>query len=382
MVRKKSARGKGGKKPAKKAASNVTKKVVQKTSKKPAKQKTQKSAASPGGPPHDLPPQALLMQSLFGVMVTKSVSAVAALGVPDALGGGPLYYVDLAEAVGANQRALHRVMRMLSGAGIFAETRSGTYSLTPVSELLCSDVPGSLRHLAVMITARSHWEPWGKLDDVLRTGESGPQHAFGTDLFSWFQATENKGEWEIFNTAMTSFSMGTAHAVAKSVDFRGFKSIVDVGGGHGYLLKTILGTAPSARGTVYDLPGVVDGARPAECIEFVSGDFFAGVPDGGDCYLLKHVIHDWKDEQCVTILSNIARRLDDSGRMYVIETVMPESPEPHAAKFMDVNMLAMTEGGCERTEKEYAELFRKAGLKLVSVHPTPSSVSVVEAAKA
>jgi hypothetical protein len=137
------------------------------------------------------------MQSLFGMMVTKCISAVAALGVPDALGGGPLYYTDLAEAVGADQRALHRVMRMLSGIGIFGETQPGTYSLTPVSDLLRSDVPGSIRGMAVLLTARSHWEPWGRLDDVLRTGESGPQHAFGTDVFTWFQAADNKAEWEI-----------------------------------------------------------------------------------------------------------------------------------------------------------------------------------------
>jgi hypothetical protein len=322
------------------------------------------------------------MQSLFGMMVTKSISAVAALGVPDALGGGPLYYTDLAEAVGADQRALHRVMRMLSGIGIFGETQPGTYSLTPVSDLLRSDVPGSIRGMAVLLTARSHWEPWGRLDDVLRTGESGPQHAFGTDVFTWFQAADNKAEWEIFNAAMTSFSMGTAHAVATSVDFSGFKVIIDVGGGHGYLLNTILATAPGAQGTVYDLPGVVDGAPPMDRIEFVGGDFFKGVPAGGDCYVLKHIIHDWSDAQCVTILSNIARAMAANGRLFVIEAVMPESPDAHPAKFMDVNMLAMTEGGCERTEKEYAALFRKAGVKLVQVHPTQSPVSVVEARKA
>jgi hypothetical protein len=316
------------------------------------------------------------------MMVTKCVSAVAALGVPDALEDRPLYYTDLAEAVGADQRALHRVMRMLSGIGIFSERQPGTFSLTPVSDLLRADVPGSMRGLAVMLTARSHWEPWGRLDDVLRTGESGPQHAFGTDVFTWFQAAENKGEWEIFNAAMTSFSMGTADAVARSVDFSRFKRIIDVGGGHGYLLKTILATAPGARGTVYDLPGVVNGAAPRDRIEFLEGDFFKGVPAGGDCYVLKHIIHDWSDAQCATILSNIARAMAANGRLFVIEAVMPESPEAHPAKFMDVNMLAMTEGGCERTEKEYAALLRKAGLKLVRVHATPSPVSVVEARKA
>jgi len=321
------------------------------------------------------------MQALFGVMVTRSVSAVAELGVPDALRDGPLYYTDLATAVGADQRALHRVMRMLSGVGIFTEAKPGTYALTPVSELLRADAPGSMRDLAVMITARSHWLPWGRLADVLRTGESGPRLAFGTDVFTWFQAPENLGEWQIFNDAMTSFSMGTAHAVAEAVNFGRFRSIVDVGGGHGYLLDTVLATAPRATGTVFDLPGVAETAPPVDRVTFVGGDFFQGVPAGGDCYLLKHIVHDWSDQQSVVLLSNIARALAPRGRVFVIETVMPDAPEAHPAKFMDVNMLAMTEGGCERTVREYAALFREAGLALVRVHPTRSPVSVVEAKK-
>lgn len=155
-----------------------------------------KKAPAPGAAPQH-PPQAILMEALFGMMVTKSLSAVAVLGVPDALAAGPLYYTDLAGKVGADQRALHRVMRLLTGVGIFSEKRPGTYALTPVSNLLRSDVPQNLRDMAIMITARSHWDPWGRLEDVLRTGESGPQHAFGTDVFTWFQADENKGEWAI-----------------------------------------------------------------------------------------------------------------------------------------------------------------------------------------
>jgi hypothetical protein len=181
---------------------------------------------------------------------------------------------------------------------------------------------------------------------------------------------------------MTSFSLDTAHAVVGSVDFSQFKSIIDVGGGHGHLLSTILAAAPDAQGTVYDLPGVVDSALPLDRIEFVGGDFFGGVPAGGDCYVMKHIIHDWSDAQCATILSNIAQALTAKGRLFVIETVMPESPKAHPAQFMDVNMLALTEGGCERTGTEYAALFQAAGLKLLRIHPTQGTVSVIEAQKA
>ena len=335
--------------------------------------------------PAQLPPQAQVMQALFGFMVTKCMSAVAAHNIADALKDGPLYYTDLASVTGTDQRALHRVMRMLSGVGVFQEVEPGKYGLTPASELLRSDVPGSMRDMAVMITSKSHWLPWGRLEDTLKSGDSGPKHEFGTDLFTWFQEDENRDQWEIFNAAMTSFSSGIAHAVAESYDFSPFKHVVDIGGGHGYFLKTILEKAVEAKGTLFDLPDVVEGADGASLGDRIAregGDFFKAVPEGGDCYTLKHIIHDWSDDQCVTILSNIAKVMNPTGKVLVAELVMPETGEPHPAKFMDVNMLAMTEGGCERTEKEYAELFNKAGLKLNAIHATPSPVSIVEAVKA
>lgn len=327
-------------------------------------------------------PQEQLFQALFGFMVTKCLSAVAAHNVADALKDGPLYYTMLAAATGTDQRALHRVMRMLSGLGLFAEVEPGTYALTPASELLRSDHPQSMRGMAVMITSESHWQPWGRMEDTLRTGESGPRHAFGMDIFTWFQQDGNRGQWEIFNAAMTSFSGGVAQAVADSYDFSGFRHLVDIGGGHGYFLRTLLSRAPAARGTLFDLPGVIAGAPSDARIETVAGDFFAGVPAGGDCYTLKHIIHDWSDDHCRRILQHIATAMRQEARVLVCETVMPETPEPHPAKFMDVNMLAMTEGGCERTEREFAALFASAGLRLHAIHPTPSPISIVEAVRA
>lgn len=336
--------------------------------------------------PHtDPPPEAQVLQSLFGFMLTKSVSAVADLGVADELAAGPVSIADLASAVGAHERSLYRVMRTLTSTGMFAESEPGVFGLTPVSELLRSDVPNSMRDLASLITAESHWLPWGRFTDTVKSGESGAQHAFGTDIFSWFQRPENAHQWEIFDAAMTSFSSTTSDAVTESYDFGGFKRVVDVGGGHGYFLKAVLSGAPDAAGVLFDLPGVTDRADRdmlGDRIEVVGGDFFEAVPAGGDCYTMKHIIHDWGDEQCRVLLGNIAEAMDPAGTVIVVETVMPEGAEPHPAKFMDINMLAMTEGGTERTEKEFAELFRSAGLALKAVHPTASPVSVVEAVRA
>ncbi len=332
-----------------------------------------------------LPPDAQLLQALFGFMVTRSVSAVAELDVADALAGGPLHYTDLAGVVGADQRSLHRVMRLLVSIGMFAEPEPGTFSLTPASNLLRSDHPTSMRDLAVVLTSESHWLPWGRFTDTLRSGESGPQHAFGTDIFSWFQGVENKEQWRLFNAAMTSFSSATSKAVVDTYDFSRFKRIVDIGGGHGFFLKAALAGAPDARGILFDLPGVMEGLSGGSLgdrIEPVGGDFFEDVPADGDCYTMKHIVHDWSDDHCRTLLSNIVRVMDPEGTVVVVETVMPETAEPHPAKFMDVNMLAMTEGGTERTEREFAELFESVGLRLWAIHATPSPDSVVEATKA
>ncbi len=333
----------------------------------------------------EIPPQERLMQALFAFMLTKAVSAAASLGVADALKGGRRYYTDLAADVGAHPKSLHRMMRTLSAAGIFAEPKPGEYDLTPVSDLLRSDHPGSMRDMATMITAESHWLPWGFFTETVRSGKSGPQHAFGTDVFTWFQREENRAQWEIFNAAMTSFSSTVAAQVPDAYDFNRFRKIVDIGGGAGFLLRKILESAPEAKGVVFDLPGVGgggDGDAIMKRIERVSGDFFEAVPGGGDCYTLKHILHDWSDEHCRKILGNIAKAMSPGGRVLAIELVMPETPEPHPAKFMDVNMLAMTEGGCERTEREYAALLEASGLRLLGVHPTKGPLSLVEAAKA
>ena len=331
------------------------------------------------------PPPAQLLEMLFGYMVTRSISAVTELNVPDALKDGPRSTADLAQAVGAHEGSLGRVMRTLVSTGLFAEPEPGTYALTPVSDLLRSDAPASMRDMAVMITAKAHWQPWGQFTHSLRSGESAARNTFGTDVFSWFQRPENKDEWDLFNAAMTSFSSGTSLAVAESYDFSRFTKIVDIGGGHGFLLRTILSKAPAASGVLVDLPGAIAGADLGEVsarIECVGLSFFDAAPPGGDCYILKHIVHDWGDDSCRTILGHIASAMAPEGRVLVVELVMPDGPAPHPAKLMDLNMLALTEGGKERTEQEYAALLASAGLELVEIHPTQSPVSIVEARKA
>lgn len=346
-----------------------------------------KGKPRPQGPAikHDPEAPMKLMQMLMGFMVSKALSAAAKLGIPDALADGPRYYTALASAVGADQKALHRLMRALTSLGVFAEVEPGTYALTPMSQMLRADVPGSMRAMAVMITTPSHWLPWGRLEDTLRKGISVADDVFGKPLWDYFKDNEEDARW--FNDAMTSFSGMTAQAVAEAYDFRGVKKIVDVGGGHGFFLSTLLRAARGAEGVLYDLPQVIQtlprlADDVAKRITADSGDFFRAVPEGGDLYTLKHIIHDWADDQCRQILTNIRNVMAEGGRVIILDAVLPPDCPQDPGFLMDMNMLAMTPGGCERTEKQFRDLCAASGLKLTRIIPTPSPVSIVEAVRA
>jgi hypothetical protein len=330
------------------------------------------------------PPERVL-QVLFGCVLTRCMTTIAELEVPDVLASGPQPIDELATKVGANRDFLNRVMRTLVSAGIVDEPTPEVYAQTPVSDLLRRDHPASMRDLSLLFTAQSHWDPLRRLPDAVRSGRSGVSHAFGVEMWDWFQRPENRGEWDLFNAAMTSFSSGTSIAVAQSYDFSRHQRIVDVGGGHGFLLRTVLAAAPAATGVLCDLPGVVAGADPktlGDRIECFGADFFETVPEGGDCYLLKHIIHDWDDARCQKVLTNIARAMSPTGRVLVVDMVVPDERRPHPSYFLDMNMMAQTVGGRERTRTEFGSLLAAAGLKLEAIHPTPGPVSVVEGSKA
>ena len=336
-------------------------------------------------PQNDPAPSEQLLNVIFSYILTRCVTAIAELGVPDILAEGPRSIEQLAEAIGANQEFLNRVMRTLVAGGIIDEPSPGTYAQTPVSDLLRRDHPQSMRDLAVLFTSRSHWEPLSRLPDAIRSGKSAASHSFGMEMWDWFHRPENKDEWDQFNASMTSFSSGTSLAVVQSYDFSRYTRIIDVGGGHGFLLQTVLSKAPSAKGVLCDLPGVIAGTKRDELgdrIECVDADFFETVPEGGDCYLLKHIIHDWDDERCRQILTNIANAMAADGRILIVDMVVPGERVPHPSYFLDITMLAQTTGGRERSAQEFNDLLASAGLRLEAIHPTPSPVSVVEASRA
>ena len=332
----------------------------------------------------DVPPAVALTQMVSGYWVSQAIYVAARLGVADLLAGGPKHVVELAGACGADEAALYRVMRMLAGVGVFARDAEGRFRLTPLSEPLRTG-PGSARSMAIHMVEGPSWRAWGELLHTVRTGETAFAHANGSEVFPFYAAHPESAE--PFNQAMTEMSAATAEAVVRAYDFGGMKRVVDVGGGHGQLLAAILKANPHLSGVVFDQPEVADAARERLAAEGLGGrceaeggDFFESVPEGGDAYLLKWIIHDWDDRRAGVILKNIHRAMPEGGRLLLVEAVVPEGDGPSFSKHMDVHMMVMT-GGRERTESEYARLYADAGFRLTRVVPTESMMSIVEGVK-
>lgn len=324
-------------------------------------------------------------QMATGHWVAKAIYVAARLGVADLVADGPKTADELAEATAAHAPTLRRLMRALAGVGVFTEDESGRYGASPMTQFIRRGA-GSMRGMVLHLGETASWLAWDELLGSVRTGEQGFKRAHGVEVFPYYAAHPESNE--PFNEAMVELSNVVAAAVTEAYDFSRFRKIIDVGGGHGGLLTAILRATPDARGLVFDQPEIVAGARErvgreglSDRCETEGGDFFEAVPEGGDAYVMKWIIHDWDDERALTILRNVRRAVPDSARLLLCEQVVPEGGGPSPAKMMDLQMLVMT-GGRERTETEYRELLKKAGFELTRVVATKSLVSVVEAVPA
>lgn len=320
----------------------------------------------------------------LGPLVFQAVYAASQLGVADALADGPRRAEEIATAVGAHAPSLSRLLRALAVAEVFAQDDDGRFSLTPGGELLRSDAPGSLRDWFMLQGADWYQRMLAQLESSVRTGTAGATSAFGVPFFAFLDADAEARR--VFDRAMTSQHVDTTPAIVASYDFPGSGTIVDVGGGHGGLLRTILWQHPDIRGVLFDLPAVVESARPAfqaagltDRCKLVGGSFFEGVPAGGDLYVLMAIMHDFDDEAAVAILGQIRRVIPEHGRLLVLEQVLPAGNEPHPGKMRDLAMLLV--GGKERTEPEFRSVLASAGFVLEHVLPIGSvfTMSILEA---
>lgn len=326
-----------------------------------------------------------LTRLMSGYWHTQAIYVAAKLGIADLLADGPRSADELAGPTGTLPRPLYRLLRALAGLGIFAEDDLGRFSLTALAEGLRSDVPGSVRSLAIM---RGEWqyESWGQLLHSVRTGRSGFEKVHGMRLFDWLSEHPEKGR--LFDDAMTGVHGRETAAMLRAYDFSGVGALADVGGGNGEVLSSVLKQYPKMNGILFDLPAVIE--RAARNIEaaglagrcrVVAGDFFTSVPAGADVYLLRHIIHDWDDELSIAILLQCRQAMGEQGRLLVVEGVVPTGNEPSLSKFFDLAMMVLP-GGMERTEAEYRSLLGTAGFRLTRIVPTDTWVSVIEASPA
>jgi len=332
-----------------------------------------------------LPPSSQMMQIITGFWTSCCIYNAAKLNIADLLGNKPQTTEQLAEATHTDAPSLYRMMRALASVDIFSENEKGEFSNTVLSETLKSDVPVSMKAMTIAQLG-DHYNAWGNLLYSIKTGNIAFDKVEGMDIWKYYETHPEEGL--NFMKAMTGSTPAAIKNVIPAYDFSAFKTIVDVGGGNGALLMAILQTAMDAKGIVFDEEYVTDETQKeiaaknlGERCSTKAGSFFDILPDGADCYLMKHVLHDWNDEKSIQILSNCNKAMKPGSKLLVIEAVIPTGNTPHPGKFMDINMMAMT-GGKERTEKEFSTLFAKAGLKLTRVIHTPvPTLSVLEVIK-
>ena len=330
-----------------------------------------------------VPPNVALLEIAQGAWLSQALYVTVKLGIADVLGHGPLSSAEVARRVHADPDATHRLMRALASAGVFTWRRSGDFGLTRTGQALRSDHEGSMAPMITMIGTEEHWAHWGDLLHSVRTGETAVQKMRGAPIFDYLAT--NPAYADVFNEAMTGVSALAIQAAVPAYDFTDRRMIVDVGGGHGALLAAVLAAAPRAIGVLFDLPAVVEGAEPAlggagvrgRCA-VAGGSFFEAVPDGGDAYLLKAILHDWDDDLALKILRNIRTAIAPEGKLIVIEMVLPHGAPSHPGMLLDLEMLIHT-GGRERTAAEYAKLLAQAGFRQTRVIPTAGPAAVVEA---
>ena len=333
-----------------------------------------------------VPAHVQLIQMCAGAWVAAAVHAAAKIELADHLADGPRTATELAVRTGSHAPSLYRFLRTIASLGILTEAEGERFSLTPLGEALKTGAPGAARSTLLAFGGPAFWRTWEEIGYSLDTGKPAFDHVWGMPLFDYLAQRPEAAAH--FSDAMVGFHGSEPPTVAEAYDFSGIGTVVDVGGATGNMLAALLTRHPALRGVLFDLPHVVGGAatllkeRGVESrVTIESGSFFEGVPAGGDAYVLSHIIHDWSEPQCLTILGHCRKAMGPNGRLLIVETVLPEGDTPHQGKLQDLVMLVFP-GGQERTEREYHALLEKAGFRLQRVVPTTSVVSIVEAVPA
>ena len=330
-----------------------------------------------------MPPAAAMLNMISGYWVSQMVFVAARLNIADLLSNGAMSVKELAAKTKVDEAGLFRLLRALACVGVFAETKPRHFELTDLGATLSASNPRSLKAFALMMIDDYNWKAWSELGFGIESGELPFEKVFGEKVFEYLEHHPDKAR--TFGESMSSLSNSQNPSIAKAYDYTAFEKLVDVGGGHGSLLATILSTTPKLQGVLFDSPSVVALAPDAEHmkvggvakrIKIVGGDFFEEVPQG-DSYIMKYIMHDWSDDLAVKILKNVRRQIPKNGKLLIVDTVIPTGNDFNWGKLLDINMLVLT-GGKERSEAEFTDLLKDAGFALNRVIPTECPLSIVE----
>ncbi len=326
-------------------------------------------------------PRDLLYDMYRAYSITQALYVVAKLGVADYLRDGLARSDELAKEVGANPRALFRVMRHLATVGVFTQDRSRRFGLTPLGELLCTDHPESMRH-GVIMNGEEIYRAVGELLHTVRTGETAFNHLYGKGHFEYL-AEHPEASWT-FNKAMAQ-SLRRQKNPIESYNFKDKLLVVDIGGGRGDLIALVLVANPEMEGILFDLPqgtaeaqSLLKAKGVEERCQVKTGSFFDSIPAGGDVYMLSRILHDWPDEKAAVILANCRKSIKEGGTLLIRENVLPEQNAEEKATELDVIMLAVT-GGEERSESEWKNLLKSAQFKVTRFHRKKGELDLIEA---
>jgi hypothetical protein len=325
-----------------------------------------------------------IMRMVSGYWTSQLLYVVAKLGIADLLKQGPKTAEELASATQTHPRSLYRLLSSSVSLGLFAQDEQKRFSLTPLSDWLRSEVPGSQRATAVLV-GDLLYRAWGELLYTVQTGRVAFEKVHGLPFFE--HLSKNPEEASVFDEAMAVHGWATT-AILEAYDFSGIRVLADIGGGNGSAITAILKKYPDMRGILFDLPGVAERAKQklqaagvADRCHVIGGSFLEAVPTGADAYIMRHVIHDWDDERSAKILKNIHRSMGNNGKLLIGEYVMPLDNTPSMARGSDLVMLVIS-GGQERTEEEFRALYERAGFCLTRIVPTKVGICVIEGTKA
>ncbi|HEX4833748.1 MAG TPA: methyltransferase [Trebonia sp.] len=324
-----------------------------------------------------------LLDLIQGSVITQAISAAAQLGIPDVLGEGPLTAAEIAARVGSDPEATYRLLRTLSGYAVFAIRPDGRFELTPMSEALREDAQDSMRGMAVLMGQPLFQEEWPHLLESVRTGEANLPKLRGMGALPFLMSMPEYAG--VFFQGMGCVSASEADPVVASYDFSQFKTIVDVIGGRGALLAGILGQAPQAQGILFDSdfatkdsPALFAAAGVGDRVTIEKGGYFDKLPPQADAYILKHILHDFTEPECLTFLRNVREAIAPDGKVLIVEYVLKADNKKHIGNIIDLWLMLLL-GAKERTLPQYAELCAKAGFEVIGEVPTSAPVSIVEA---